>query len=174
MNWLSEWKLILLGIAGLFIGIQHLEIQHWKKLYQHEVELRKEDLANYKSAQAKAQTLAWSEKVRVEFAQNNLRKEADEKLEMAKIVSDRRLADYVRMRRPKPTASSNLGSTNLPDDAGVSEVDNGTSGTALVDAEDLRVCQRNTDRLLNAQEWWRGLSVIPVNNEINNPVDKKD
>lgn len=133
--------------VGLFAGVQTWRVGNLKS----DNRILQTSLTNLTHASKRATEAATRIKVATETRNITIKDNADAALDTARVDSDRRLADYIRLHRP--TAASSTSNPDLSKPAAAPEIDNGTGGSAVVDATDLAICTRNTDRLNNAHDW---------------------
>jgi len=131
----------------------------WKAKAERCATGRAADIALIQAATKRVTDAAIAAKAARETHDENIRKEADAKLETAKVDANARLAEYIRTHRVRTNVTGNAGNPDLPQAGNTAQVDNGPgAATVMVSADDLAKCTENTTKLVNAQEWWASIS----------------
>lgn len=140
---------LALVVAGLSVNtyILSLKLSASEQSVLVEKEGRKKDAANYKAAQAEAESLAIKAKAKKELEDAKKAAEADERTEYWRRKFDASILRYKAL-------GSKSGPTNLPGPSPVAEGSDGPSGDPglFISMKDANTCADNTARLLSIHE----------------------
>ena len=126
----------------------------WKAKAERCATGRAADIALIQAATKRVTEAAIAAKAARETHDENIRKEADAKLETAKVDANARLAEYIRTHRVRANATGNAGNPDLPVASQSTQVVDGPDvATIMVSPNDLAICTENTVKLQNAIAW---------------------
>ena len=126
----------------------------WKAKAERCATGRAADIALIQAATKRVTEAAIAAKAARETHDENIRKEADAKLETAKVDADARLAQYISAHRVRANVTGNNGNSDLSQAGNTAQVADGPgAATVMVSADDLAICTQNTVKLQNAIAW---------------------
>ena len=126
----------------------------WKAKAERCATGRAADIALIQAATKRVTDAAIAAKASRETHDENIRKEANAKLETAKVDANARLAQYIRTHRVRANATGNAGNPDLSQAGNTAQVADGPDvATIMVSPNDLAICTENTVKLQNAIAW---------------------
>jgi len=145
---------IVIALLGLSLALTWHNADGWKAKAERCATGRAADIALIQAATKRVTEAAIAAKAARETHDENIRKEADAKLETAKVDANARLAEYIRTHRVRANATGNNGNPDLPVASQSTQVADGPDiATIMVSPNDLAICTKNTVKLQNAIAW---------------------
>jgi len=145
---------IVIALLGLSLALTWHNADGWKAKAERCATGRAADIALIQAATKRVTEAAIAAKAARETHDENIRKEADAKLETAKVGANARLAEYIRTHRVRTHVTGDAGNPDLPQAGNTAQVADGPDvATIMVSPNDLAICTENTVKLQNAIAW---------------------